>query len=238
MYLSCFVSTRWPHTLIYRRSVLELYHAAEDDDEELARKRDKLNTKIDAWRQEQLKWMPTVRKLVEEDDSSDNPEALCLHLPSDFSELKREELNLTELAGIEMSLREGQAYDLLDELRQQLKINTMLQIDKQETVWGTRAGNRSLKAINEAHRLKRYWMSEYKAVREAMIALGLDITTSHFKILTEKDLYRNSTVVAHTLGSGTKPDGWVWTIGKGSGSKTNGKLDEGEIYFAYSRRSS
>ncbi len=49
-----------------------------------------------------------------------------------------------------MSLREGQAFDILDELRQQIKVNAMLQIDKEENVWGTRASTRSFKAINEA----------------------------------------------------------------------------------------
>ncbi len=37
---------------------------------------------------------------------------------------------------MEMSLREGQAFDILDELRQQLKVNSMLQLDREENVWG------------------------------------------------------------------------------------------------------
>lgn len=171
--------------------------------------------------------MPTLRQLLEgEDNVRNTPETVRLHLPSDFSIEKRNELRITELGSMEMSLREGQAFDILEELRQQLKINLMLQIEKQETVWGTRAGNRSLKAINEAHRLKRNWMAEYDAVRNAMLSLGLD-ENSQFKVLTDKDLYRNTTASFHALGSGTKPDGWIWTIGKGSGPKTNGKLDEG-----------
>ncbi len=70
-------------------------------------------------------------------------------------------------------------------------------------------------------------MSEYRAVRDAMVSLGLD-EDSHFKELLDKDLYRKNTIAAHTLGTGTKPDGWIWVIGKGSGSKGNERLDEGE----------
>ncbi len=69
-------------------------------------------------------------------------------------------------------------------------------------------------------------MSEYRAVRDAMVSLGLD-KDSCFKELTDKDLYRKSTIAAHTLGTGTKPDGWIWAMGKGSGSKGIELLDEG-----------
>ncbi|KLO06221.1 hypothetical protein SCHPADRAFT_946269 [Schizopora paradoxa] len=211
---------------VLQRAVLSVATCDSPDDDELDRKRTQLNTKIDKWREEQRKWMPSVLQLVDTaDEDPTEPETVCLHLPSDFPELQREELHLSTLASIEKSLREGQAHDVLEELRQQLKVNAMLQIDMEETVWGTRARNRSQKAINEARRLKQHWVSEYDAVRRALVSLGLE-EESDLKKLTDKDLYRNTTKEPHELGTGTKPDGWIWTIGKGVGTKVDTKLDE------------
>ncbi len=186
---------------------------------------EQLNAKVDSWRLEQNKWMPSIRYILEKKDEDDH-DTPFLHLPSDFSAAERTDLCLTELASVEMSLREGQAFDILDELRQQIKVNAMLQIDKEENVWGTRASTRSFKAINEAHRLKRHWMSEYRAVRDAMVSLGLD-KDSCFKELTDKDLYPQINHCCTYTWHGTKPDGWIWAMGKGSGSKGIELLDEG-----------
>ncbi len=99
---------------------------------------EQLSAKVDSWRLEQNKWMPSIRYILEKKDEDDCDTPL-LHLPSNYSAAEWMDLCLMELASVEMSLREGQEFDILDELRQQIKINAMLQIDKQENVWGTRA---------------------------------------------------------------------------------------------------
>ncbi|KLO10527.1 hypothetical protein SCHPADRAFT_832439, partial [Schizopora paradoxa] len=150
---------------------------------------------------------------------------------------RREELCLADLASTELKLREGQASDILDALRQQLKVNAMLQIDHEENIWGTRAGNRSMKAINEAKRLKRLWVSEYLAVRSAMLALGLG-KQSPFKDLTSDGMYRRKILGATVLGTGTKPDGWIWSMGRVSTSTVSSDLDEDDRVHWFRARAS
>lgn len=165
---------------------------------------------------------------VEVDENEDDLRDVKLMLPSDFSPAERSRHSIEDFADIERRLREGEAYDVLELLRQQLNRNNVLQVDRQENSRGTRENTRSYRVLVEAKRLKDHWVSEYKRVRCAMISLGLDTndTTTPFKPLREEDLWRNSTHVPHQLSTGYKRDGWIWRVGQGLDSIGN-KLTAG-----------
>ncbi|KLO05566.1 hypothetical protein SCHPADRAFT_946616 [Schizopora paradoxa] len=197
--------------------------------EAFGKKYQQLIDRVDAWRPKQFEWMHTIRHVLEREESppadvSISP-SFTLYLPSDFPSEERKELKLNDLAEMELELRKGQASEVLNELRQQCKVNAMLQLDNEENDRGTRANTRSHKARNEAHRLKQHWILEYKSIRASMVSLGLD-KKSYFKDLNESDCYRQRTDKPHVLNTGTKKDGWIWSIGSDSDSKPVGKLDE------------
>lgn len=163
------------------------------------------------------KTMPTVD--TDNSDLGDVSEVI-LRLPSDFSRSERDAFCLNELAEVERSLREGEAYDVLEELRQQLKFNCAVQLDKQQNHRGTHANTRFQRVFSEARRLKDYWMNEYGRVRDALLSLGLSDKDETFMRLTEADTWRRSTLEP-VLGEAMRQDGWIWRVGVGKDSIGN-----------------
>ncbi len=172
--------------------------------------------------------MPTVIPVVET-DKSDTSELsdVVLRLPSDFSSAERERLALVGLATLELSIREGEAYDVLEELRQQLKKNSVLRLDKQRNYRGTHANTRFQRVFSEARRLKNHWVGEYERVRMALLSLGLPDNDDTFKPLTEADSWRRSTMEP-CIGEGMRQDGWIWRVGLGKDSIEN-EIGDGTI---------
>lgn len=81
-----------------------------DDEEE------KIRSCLRRWRRRQAALMPKVEFDADEDDLRD----VKLMLPSDFSPPERSHHSIEDFADIEWRLREGEAYDVLELLRQQL----------------------------------------------------------------------------------------------------------------------
>ncbi len=174
--------------------------------------------------------MPTAFPVVEADSSETSELSdIVLRLPSDFSPSERGDLNLGGLATLEFSIRKGEAYDVLEELRQQLNKNSVLRLDKQRNYRGTHANTRFQLVFSEAQRLKNYWVGEYERVRSALLSLGLPNDDDTFKPLTEADLWRRS-IMEPCIGEGMRQDGWIWRVGIGKDTIGN-KIGDGMNLF-------
>lgn len=171
---------------------------------------------------------------VEVDDSDvDDATKVILRLPSDFSATERTDLGLEVLADIERSLREGEAYDALEELRQQLNLNRVIEATKQRDFRGTNATTRFQSVRHEGRRLKDFWVAEYRRVRLILISLGLSTTDETFPELTgDKDLWRRSTTNPKA-GEGMQQEGWIWRVGIGKDSLGNNISDGTLLSYNY-----
>src|SRR5260221_4557988 len=89
--------------------------------EALLQARNKLQQGLISWRQTQFIICPLLRPYIGAVDPM-SPEKEQLLLPSYFDQHLRERLGLTSLAATEYKLREGQAYDALEDVREKIKI--------------------------------------------------------------------------------------------------------------------
>lgn len=171
-----------------------------------------LADQVTQWKKQQVFVMPTAAN--RSDTPAQPTETLCLWLPSDFSANERAERGLEDLASIELSIRQGEAYDILEHLRVQVTDINANTKDKIKNAHGHTANTRANAPINAGHAKKRRLMTEYTRIYETMIRLGLDTEASDFKPLnSEEDLYRPRIDTGHELGSGSKPEGWIWSVG-------------------------
>ncbi|KAJ7025446.1 hypothetical protein C8F04DRAFT_1212864 [Mycena alexandri] len=97
------------------------------------KRRTSLLKRIRAFRKVQRAYMPHVRKYLTQSqkvlwdtDGDRNAEAICLFLPSDIADgAKRVKACAEGLVDVESSLREGEAHNALETLRQGLRVRTM-----------------------------------------------------------------------------------------------------------------
>src|SRR5712671_2873487 len=76
----------------------------------------KLCRDLNNWCKTQLGIYPQLQDELD-DINLEEPEKEKLLIPSDFTDTQRGSLRIQELARVEYSLREGQAYDALDKVR-------------------------------------------------------------------------------------------------------------------------
>lgn len=153
-------------------------------------------------------------------------ERLCL--PSDFSVQERQRFGLQRLATVELSLREGEAHDILQSLKR--AVRELSQYTQEANKYtrridvNTRFGN----AAQEVRSTKAFWISEYRRVRQLMLKLGMPEDHNVFRNLEDKDTYRPSTDQPLQFNTGKEVVGWIWTMSSGSSASDNGPLRERE----------
>lgn len=201
-------------------------------DDNLGHKHLSLLEDLSVWREEQKKFMPSVQPCIESIGTDSRLETVCLMLPSDFTASQRAELNLVEAGRLEYLLREGDAHDMLRNLKLSIRALSFFshRADKHTRTKGTKT--RTGAKYKEARDSKALYTKEYRSTRLALISLGLPPNDPTLRPLEDKDTYRPSTIEPHEFGSGTKETGWIWTVstGKSSISETDWEK-EGEFYL-------
>jgi hypothetical protein len=179
---------------------------------EVGRKRKELSKGLEKWRDSQAVHMPSVMDIIECQDAyqvEDEP----LLLPSSFPAIRQEELGIVTLASEEARLREGQACDLILQLRRVAKTISALHSQRKKNDKHQKQQTRSRSRI-QAHELARDGMlATYIACRKALGSLGCiddDLSERRFPPLTLDDLRRHSTVRKRGIGDSRRADGDLW----------------------------
>ncbi|KAJ7290778.1 hypothetical protein C8J57DRAFT_1612056 [Mycena rebaudengoi] len=115
---------------------------------------------------------------------------------------------LTNLADLESKLREGEAHDALESLRDRIKHSQALRShknDKKNFVVG----------IMEVDTKISGHIAKYRHARLAMIALGRSTADPGFPELKgDDDTYYKDVNTPNALNDGGRTEGWIWTIGR------------------------
>lgn len=214
-----------------------------------------LQRKIKAWTTIQHLYMPEaclLRARSDRDASDKTSEAPVydyqLHLPSSLP--ARSPCTL-KLKLYEFKLREGQAYESLDDLRQNLRLRTHMYQYKDKNLVGQRANTRCQNLINRVQQKINASASKYNTARNALVQLSeavgevgwdvklLPLAPEDIRALREPDEDPKKAKKAKKAqaGSGTKKvsEGhktlsWIWKVIGVSGDTEDRGIQEGEHF--------
>ncbi|KIJ24005.1 hypothetical protein M422DRAFT_275308 [Sphaerobolus stellatus SS14] len=207
----------------------------------------KLLRDITHWRTLQSRRFPAFAESdslsAEAVDSDLDPQNEILGLPSDFEdEEERLELGLDSAVDIECQLRQGQAYDALEELRGKIRLERNMIDQKKVHARGTGANTRAETSIRSVTSAKQRAAQNYIDARQAMIVLGSRQRDKAFHsklpdLDKNKDLWMKDPSKVLVLGDGTRQEPWIWHIGlqiHGESSE-NSMLEEDRVRWFKSR---
>ncbi|KAJ7236645.1 hypothetical protein C8J57DRAFT_1194304 [Mycena rebaudengoi] len=191
---------------------------SKDTPQDIELQRHRLSVDIKRWRglQEEI-MLPAVMTLVMALPYCP-PEQEKLYLPSDFTSEQRLKYRLTNLADLESKLREGEAHDALESLRDRIKHSQALRShknDKKNFVAGVSRTTRAVTKIMEVDTKIPGHIAKYRHARLAMIALGRSTADPGFPELKgDDDTYYKDVNTPNALNDGGRTEGWIWTIGR------------------------
>ena len=164
-----------------------------------------------------------VEDVEEEDEPEVTPEKIGLNLPSNFTFQERKEYGILHFGEMEYQLREGQANDALEKLRESLaekslRFRTEVRLAKgQKKV--TRAWDSILKVDNQI----RHAVAVYRAARNAIGELGEAADLERFKKIKKSDLKMSGDVVEENrVGQKSSMLPWFWRLDRGM-NESSGK---------------
>ncbi|KAJ7714457.1 hypothetical protein B0H14DRAFT_2546347 [Mycena olivaceomarginata] len=200
-------------------------HELQSRRKEITTRTTKLRDQLAAFRQEQKHLMPKVAdKVASQTTAAPATEDECLYLPSDFSSVERQQLELTILAVEESRWREGQVFDILRALQGVVKAISALRNRKGKNDRQQKQNSRAGDQILEATNWQTHHMESYHASRVAMISLN---GFSTFPILTESDLFMKSVQQKRHVGDSKRTDGLLF---RATALRTIGSYDkDGDI---------
>jgi hypothetical protein len=189
---------------------------SEADERSLVAGRVKLRRDITKWRQYQHQHYPLLRDHISPIDTS-MPENDTLLLPSELSLELREQYQLTDLASIEYSLREGQAHDALNKVRDAIKDYNGNLAFKISFVRGQDPKTRAQHFLQTLAKSKVTAADKYRNARRALLALGLSTDDRTFQPLANGELWMKGVSEPHVFGGSSISDPWFWSVGRPNG---------------------
>lgn len=173
--------------------------------------RAKLSRDLGDWREYQLKNYHHVSRHVPLVDFH-TPEEEALKLPSAFDATSHTSLGLDQLAKIELQLREGQAYDALQALRQVIQEWNHSLLDKKDNVYGIAESTRAQSFMRALAADKLAAANDYRRAWRAMIQLGLSADDHHWRELKDDQLWGKNVTVVRSMGDSKNTDPWFWSV--------------------------
>lgn len=126
----------------------------------LVKERAVLRKSLMALREMQLVVCPTLQDVIKYLPYHD-PETEPLFLPSSFSEETRSSYHLEDLAGIEMELRKGQAYDAIQDLKSSIQYMKGVLRVKVRNSGSQKRNTRSTIYVRKIRDNKETWAEKY-----------------------------------------------------------------------------
>jgi hypothetical protein len=194
-----------------------------------------LHRKIKAWTTIQELYMPGISVLRARADraASDHIPAVEvynfeLRLPSS---LPSSTACPVKLRVFEFKLREAQAYEALEEMRQQLRLRTHMYKYKDRNSVGQRANTRSQNLINRVQRKIQASSTKYNTARQALIKLSSYVDNvgwrSKLLPLAPEDI-RAFTDGESGQSEGCRTLSWIWKVVGISEDSEDTSVQEGE----------
>lgn len=183
----------------------------------------RLRRRISSWIEVQGLLMPEARirrAAINHASSEGTPPIkvfdIQLLLPSAFSIGTR--TGSIELSRYEFMLREGQAFDALQDLRHQIRIRSHLFKEKDRFSRGVYDNTRSAGTISNIQRKIDRAVKRYRICRKAMMVLGPTIKETQWATLLhaleDSDIRGLSDGLMGDT-EGTRRHSWIWTISAG-----------------------
>jgi hypothetical protein len=175
---------------------------------EISTRTSKLRDQISTFRQDQKRFMPKAGDKVSAQTSAGPAiEDEKLFLPSDLTELERQNIDVVALGIEESKWREGQVFDVLRALQHIVKAlssfrKRKLKHDRQQKQ-NSRAGDQ----ITELTKRQSQHMETYNIARQAVISLN---GSTQFPLLTEADLFMKSVQQKRHVGDSKRTDGLLF----------------------------
>ncbi|KAJ7682337.1 hypothetical protein DFH06DRAFT_1314555 [Mycena polygramma] len=136
-----------------------------------------------------------------------------LFLPSHFTETARSEMKLATLAQVEYTLREGQAFDALGDVRTAIRtLNFNLALKKTQ-IHGVGANTKSQNYLKTLSNDIQVAADSYRRARTALLALGLPSDDATLRELLKSDLFGKGGR-KRAMGDAKLRDSWFWTTGR------------------------
>jgi len=164
-------------------------------------------------------------------ESEENlPERVKLLLPSTLTASQRTKFGIGAVAEQEIELREGQANDALDGIRNtlaQVSLVFRTQVRNSKSVY-TRT--RSWGKVQQTNSQVQRYVSRYKTARNALIQLGapLDLCSQFLDIRREDLKMPGDIVEANRIGQRSDSLPWFWKLDLTRSGKQKGSMKECE----------
>jgi len=158
-------------------------------------------------------WLAVDDEEIGEEEPEVTPEDVTLYLPSNFKPHQRKDLGWQELGNIELQLREGQANDALERLRECLAEKS-LRFRKE--VRSAKSQKKMTRAWDSVHRMEdqiKQAVVTYRAARDAIEELGEAADLERFQKITKSDLKMSGDIVEENrVGQRSSVLPWFWRL--------------------------
>ena len=184
---------------------------------EVEKRRERLRTRIENWRDLQKDLTPQLGDLIAQqaiqNKTANAPEEEVLYVPSNFTEAERIKYDLVKLGEHERHFLEGTAFDYIAKVKTITKTFFASHADKKAEGYSQRTHTRSITVIEDIEERQTAAIVDYSVTRNAMISLGMSQHDPSFPPLSKDDTYRKPTHLKRAVGDSRRNDGALWSAG-------------------------
>jgi hypothetical protein len=158
-------------------------------------------------------WLATDDAEIREEGPEITPENIPLHLPSTFTAMQRKGLGWQELGNMELQLREGQANDLLERLRECLAEKSLKFRTEVRPANSQKKVTRAWGLVHRMDNQIKETVVMYRTARDAIGELGGAAGLKRFQEIKRSDLKMSGDVVEENrVGQRNSVLPWFWRL--------------------------
>jgi len=158
-------------------------------------------------------WLAADDEEIGEEEPEVTPENVTLYLPSSFKPYQRKDLGWQEMGNMELHLREGQANDALERLRECLAEKSLW---FRKEVRSAKSQKKMTRAWDSVHRMEgqiKQAVVTYRVARDAIGELGKAADSDRFQEITKSDLKMSGDIVEENrVGQRSSVLPWFWRL--------------------------
>jgi hypothetical protein len=158
-------------------------------------------------------WLAVDDEEIGEEEPEITPEDTMLYLPSNFKLHQRKDLGWQELGRMELQLREGQANDSLERLRECLAEKSLRFRTQLRSAKGQKKTTRAWDSIHRMEDQIKQVVVTYRAARDAIRELGEATDLERFQEIKKSDLKMSGDIVEEQrVGQRSSILPWFWRL--------------------------
>jgi len=158
-------------------------------------------------------WLAADVEEVEEEEPETTPENVILYLPSNFKLHQRKDLGWEGLGDMELQLREGQANDSLEKLRECLAEKSLRFRKQLRSAKGQKKTTRAWDSIHRMEDQIKQVVVTYRTARDAIEELGEATDLERFQEIKKSDLRMSGDIVEENrVGQRSSILPWFWRL--------------------------